>query len=224
MLKRVAVAGATGYTGRKILIEVGHQPLWDPLALVRPGSESKLPEVPALEFETLALDDVQALTQALKGCAAVIQTIGTTKAQFKPGVSYETVDYGTTVALIHAALAADVPRFLLLSSTGAGFPIGEYLLWKNHTEQVLRQTDLTWTIFRPAAIVGRDRRLIHAASLPFTLLSSIPVIGNTFKWLRPISATTLAETMVASLDDPLTHRRVLEGSMLWGAIKRQKKK
>lgn len=215
MVQRVAIAGATGYTGQRLLERLGDHPLWDARALVRPGSAGKLHAAPGQDHALVAPHDVAALATALAGCAAVIQTIGTTRAQFGPGVSYETVDYGTTVALIEAAQAAGVPRFLLLSSAGAGRPLGAYLQWKARTEAAVRASGLQWTILRPAAIVGPGRRLMQLASLPIDLLSRTPRIGRSLLRLRSISADQLAQCFIRCLDAPETSERVLEGATLW---------
>src|SRR5689334_20933441 len=118
MLQYVAVAGANGYTGRRIIEQLLNHPRWRARALVRSQTAaSKLP-VAQQDCVICALTDVSDLTAALRDCAAVIQTIGTTRAQFAPGISYETVDYATTLSLLAAAEAAGTRRFLLLSSVG----------------------------------------------------------------------------------------------------------
>ncbi len=220
MVRRVAIAGATGYTGQRLLAELGHQALWDGRALVRPGSEHKLKPAPGQDMAVCSARSVDELLIALKGCAAVIQTIGTTRAQFAPGISYETVDYATTVALVAAAQELGIKRFLLLSSVGAGKPVGPYLQWKARTEQVVRQSGLNWTILRPAAIVGPLRRLMHIGSLPFALLSRLPdPLGAVGYRYRPINVTLLAECFIRCLDDADTIGKILEGRALWNIVK-----
>lgn len=215
MTERVAIAGATGYTGQRLIAQLAGHPTWTSRALVRAGGQSK-PVFPLeQDFVVCNLNNPADLAAALKGCAAVIQTIGTTQAQFGPGVSYETVDYGTTVALIEAARSAGTKRFLLLSSTGAGQPVGAYLKWKRRTEQALQQSDLDWTIVRPAAIVGPGRRVMQLASSPFSLLSKVPLAGRLAARLRPIDVEDLARCFIRCLDEPATIRKILEGRRLW---------
>jgi uncharacterized protein YbjT (DUF2867 family) len=215
MPERVAIAGATGYTGQRLIAQLAEHPGWTSRALVRAGAQTR-PIFPlGQDFVVCNLSNAADLAAALKGCSAVIQTIGTTQAQFGPGVSYETVDYGTTVALIAAARQAGARRFLLLSSIGAGQPVGAYLKWKRRTEQALRQSDLDWTIVRPAAIVGPGRRAIQLGSSLFTLLSAVPLAGRLAARLRPIEVTDLARCFIRCLDDPGTIGKVLSGRRLW---------
>ncbi len=218
MANVVAVAGATGYTGQRLIAQLADHPRWRSRALVRDGSQSKAIFPLDQDFAVGALDDVASLTSALRGCSAVIQTIGTTQAQFKPGVSYETVDYGTTVALLQAAQNAGVGRFLLLSSTGAGQPLGAYLTWKARTEKAVRESALDWTIVRPAAIVGPGRRGIQVGSLPFALLAKLPLLGGIGARLKAIDVADLARCFISCLDDETTIKRTLEGRSLWATL------
>ena len=215
----VAVAGATGYTGQRLLAQMSDHPRWRSRALVREGSQHKAVFPLKQDFAICALDDVASLTAALRGCTVVIQTIGTTRAQFKPGVSYGTVDYGTTVALLQAARNAGAKRFLLLSSTGAGRPFGAYLRWKARTEQAVREASLDWTIIRPAAIVGPGRRAIQAGSLPFALLAKLPLLDGVGAQLQAIDVDGLARCFINCLDDDTTIGRILEGRSLWRMVK-----
>lgn len=218
MVQRVAVAGSTGYIGQRILEWVGYQPLWDGRALVRPGSEHKVSYAPGQDMVVCGLDDVQALTVALAGCKAVIQTVGTTRAQFGPGISYETVDYGTTVALIAAAQAAGVQRFILISSAGAGQAVGSYLQWKARTEAVVRASGLHWTILRPSMVVGPYRRLMYVLSLPLVIASKIPGIAAFGLKYRPIHVNAVAQACMNCLDSPQTYGHTLEGETLWNIL------
>jgi NADH dehydrogenase len=113
---QVFIAGATGYTGRVLAPLIAKSVDWRPVAHVRPGS-SHADSLPAeIERREVDLADTAALVSALAGCEALVSLIGTTRAQFGPGVSYETVDVGTTRWLVAAARRARVRRFVLLSS------------------------------------------------------------------------------------------------------------
>ena len=220
MMQRVAIAGASGYTGRRLIAQLATNQDWRSRALVRAGSPTKTAFPADQDVAVCQLDNIESLAAALEGCDAIIQTIGTTKAQFAPGVNYETVDYGTTVALLAAAGRANVRRFLLLSSTGAGKPVGAYLRWKQRTEQVVIDSPLDWTILRPAAIVGPDRRALQIGSAPFTLLSQLPLVGDFGARLRAIEVDDLARCFIACLADSSTSKQILEGRSLWQKVSR----
>ncbi|HEY1012074.1 MAG TPA: NAD(P)H-binding protein [Herpetosiphonaceae bacterium] len=211
-MRRVAVAGATGYTGRRIMERLADHAGWRGRALVRPESAGRYAAPGGQEARPVDFALVPALIEALRGCDAVIQTIGTTRAQFRPGVSYATVDFGTTQTLLAAASRAGVGRFLLLSSAGAGTPVGAYLRWKDRTERLVRAGALDWTIVRPSAIVGPGRRAMQL------VLAPLAPLGGLAPWLRAITADQLAGCFVNCLDDPTTINQTLEGPALWARV------
>jgi NADH dehydrogenase len=193
------VAGATGYTGRALLVELPRlRSAWTARPHARkPGA---LPDAVVCDPR-----DVAALTGGMRGCDAVVQLIGTVRANFGEG-DYEAIDYGTTVALGTAAKAAGVPRLLLLSSVGAASGRGSYLGWKKKTEDWVIGSGLEYTIVRPSAIVGAGRR---AMQVGLSFLRPVPS-------LRPIEVHQLADVFVRALERrDQVRNRVLEGRSLW---------
>lgn len=196
----VFIAGATGYTGRVLMQQfVDGKSTWQ----ARPHARAQCSYADAVIADPL---DVAALTEGMRGSDAVVQLIGITRKQFSSGMTYEKIDLGTTIALGEAAKAAGVPRLLLVSSMGAGRPMGHYLRVKRQTEQWVEQSGLDYTIFRPAAITGPGRQ---AAKLT----------GVFFGWskdLRPIDVNDLATIIRHSVERPeAVHNQILQGKSLW---------
>ena len=124
------------------------------------GSKGKAPEGAAV----LELADAPALETALSGaggaggCTTVVQLIGTMRKRFSTGDTYETSDIGTTQQLVDAAKKTGVDHLVLLSSVGAGSPMGAYLQAKARAEAIVRESGIPFTIFRPSAFVGEGHR------------------------------------------------------------------
>ena len=197
------VAGATGYTGRALM---------ELLATERTGWKARPHARQTGKIDGAVVcdpRDVQALTDGMRGCDAVVQLIGTVRANFAEG-DYEAIDYGTTVALGEAARAAGVPRLLLLSSVGAGSPRGKYLAVKRKTEEWVERSGLEYTIVRPSFIVGQGRR---AAQLLGALTYPLPS-------LRGIEVHELARVFLRALERrDEVRNQVLEGRSLWRLLK-----
>jgi NADH dehydrogenase len=152
--------------------------------------------------------DVARLTQGMRGCDAVVQLIGTVRANFEQG-DYEAIDYGTTVALGEAAKAAGVPRLLLLSSVGAGSARGRYLAAKRKTEAWVESSGLEHTIVRPSFIVGPGRR---AAQVLGAMAYPVPA------W-RAIEVHQLARVFIHALERrEQVKNQILEGRRLWALV------
>ncbi len=195
------VAGATGYTGRALLEEI-QKSEWK----ARPHARAAGKIDGAVVCDPR---DVGALTDGMRGCDAVVQLIGTVRANFADG-DYEAIDYGTTVALCDAAKAAGVPRFLLLSSVGAGKPRGSYLKVKRKTEQHVESSGLEYTIVRPSVIGGEGRR----ANL------MLGAILSPFPSLRGIEVHDLARVFVRALERrDQVRNQILEGKSLWQLLR-----
>jgi NADH dehydrogenase len=197
------IAGATGYTGRVLVEDLARgESAWK----ARPHARraGSYPDAAVCDPS-----DTQALAEAMRGCDAVVQLIGTVRKNFDEG-DYEKIDYGTTVALCEAAKSAGVPRIVLLSSVMAGSARGDYLRWKRRTEEVVEKSGLRWTIARPSFIAGRGRR---ASWFLFPLIGWSPS-------LRPIDVKDLARLFVRVLEASEQYDgKILEGASLWDALK-----
>lgn len=196
----VFLAGGTGYTGQRIFERPGNLEF---VLLLRPDSNSPVPSLPAvLKAVTLSAHDSTTLADAMAGCDAVLSLIGTTRARFNTHGDYETVDYGTTVALVAAARKANIKHFVLLSAIGAGHPVGAYLHWKHRAEQVVATSGLAYTIVRPSFITGLGRSgfglFVYDALMHVARRLGLADLAND---LRSISVEKLATVFVRLLED-----------------------
>lgn len=217
----VFVAGATGATGQVLL------PLATAAGLelrlhVRPRTAASSPLGADPRARIFDLGDAPALREALTGCDAVISLIGTMRSRFGTGDTYESADVGTTRQLVEGAKSAGVPRFLLLSSVGAGGS-GAYLQMKGECERLVTESGLAWTIFRPSALASpsdgpagtHGKRWVPPGGTALTaLLRGAPGVGGLVARYGPIPIAVLARAMIAVLRTP-RDGEVLEGAALW---------
>lgn len=200
--RRLFVAGATGAIGRQ-LTRLARARQIPHVSHLRPGRDPTGFEQPAV----LELSDPDALDAAMKGCTTVLQLIGTKRSRFAKGDTYESSDVATTRQLVEAARRMGVDHFLLLSSTGAGRPLGAYLKAKARAESLVMQGGAPYTIFRPSAFTGEGHPRMAALEVGTRLFG--------LEKLRPIPAEVLVEALlnVAQARAPLD--TVLEGKALW---------
>lgn len=219
---RVFVAGATGATGVvfvPLATERGHE-----LRLhVRPQTAGRHAFGTDPRGHICDLSDADALAAAVRGCDAVVSLVGTMQSRFASGDTYESADIGSTRQLAEAAKREAIPRFLLLSSFGAG-GMGAYLKMKGECERIVRETPgLSWTIFRPAALVspeGTSDATHGKREVPGVFqalgrgLRGVPGLRAFADDWRPIPLLVLATAMVTVLDQP-RDQAVLAGRDLW---------
>ncbi len=214
MLKQIFIAGATGYTGRVLVPLIAKSAGWKPLAHVRPGSRHVDLLPPDIERCEVDLANTDALISAMAGCEAVVSLIGTTRAQFGPGVSYETVDIGTTQQLVTAAKPAGVKRFVLLSSVGASETGAAYLRAKAAAEKIVMTSGLDWIILRPSAIVGPGRQLPRLLTPLAIVLRYVPGLRRMIDDYRPVHVETLARAILAAIKRPSTTGEIWNGKII----------
>jgi uncharacterized protein YbjT (DUF2867 family) len=218
MLRQVFIAGATGYTGRVLVALVAKSPEWKPIAHVRADSRRASILPPEVERREVDLANAAALISALAGCEAVVSLIGTTRAQFGPGISYETVDVGTTQALVAAARQAAVKRFVLVSSIGASETGVAYLRAKAAAEKIVRNSGLSWVIVRPSVIVGPGRQLPRIFAPAAVMLRYVPGLRRIADDYRPVHVETLAHAIFDAVKMRGAPGEIWSGKAVWGRL------
>jgi nucleoside-diphosphate-sugar epimerase len=154
-LPLVAVTGATGFIGRRIvrlLVECGY----NVRALARRSPAGELADSSdAVSWVLGSLADEQALKALVKGAVGVVHCAGAIKAMDREG--FMAVNAAGTRRLAEAAAALPKPpRFVLLSSLAAREPrLSSYALSKRAGEQAARSvSNLDAVILRPPAVYG----------------------------------------------------------------------
>jgi uncharacterized protein YbjT (DUF2867 family) len=216
MPHHVFIAGATGYTGRVLVELIAKSPDWRPVAHLRPGSRHASALPPEAKRYEVDLSNTEALISAMAGCEAVVSLIGTTRAQFGPGISYETVDVGTTQLLVNAAQRAGVKRFVLVSSIGASESGVAYLRAKAAAEKIVRNSGLSYVILRPSAIVGPGRQWPRIFIPLAMALRYLPGLKQLVDEYRPVHVNTLARAIFAAIKLPEATKEIWSGKTVWG--------
>jgi uncharacterized protein YbjT (DUF2867 family) len=127
---RIAVAGATGAVGRRVVAELG-----------RRGHET----VALARSEGVDVMHRDGLADRLTGVDAVIDTLGITTTRRRPATDFFTT---TTRNLLEAEGAAGVERHVLLSIVGIDGSGFGYYRAKVAQEEVARTLDTSTTILR----------------------------------------------------------------------------
>ncbi|MFM9047287.1 MAG: SDR family oxidoreductase [Cyanobium sp.] len=202
-MKRLAVTGASGKTGWRVVQEAlsrGYQVR----ALLRPESAS--PDgLDGAEILRLELGDAEALQAALKGCDALVIATGA-----RPSVDLlgpMKVDALAMRSQITACKAAGVERVVLVSSLCSGrwiHPLnlfGLILVWKGVGERWLQESGLRWTVVRPGGLKETEDGLEK---------EGIVYTGPNGQDSQSIPRRLVARVCLEALESPAAEGRIIE--------------
>jgi nucleoside-diphosphate-sugar epimerase len=152
----IAITGGTGFVGQA-LIDAALAQGGELRALARKAQEPR----ESVEWIAGDLSDRAGLSRLVTGAEAVVHVAGLTNA--RNPAEFEAANVTGTLALIEAALAAGVQRFVFVSSLSAREPgLSAYGASKARAERLVKASGLDWTIVRPPAVYGpRDKDMFE---------------------------------------------------------------
>lgn len=198
----VAVTGGTGFVGQAVLDGLAAKGI-KAKALARKVPEDR----PEVQWVQGSLSDNAALADMVSGTDAVIHIAGLTNTPDPANFTAANVD--GTAAVIAAAKAAKVKRFVFVSSLSARKPdLSRYGASKLAAEELVMGSGLNWTMVRPPAVYGpRDNDMLELFKAARWGVIPMPPSGAT----SMIHVDDLAELLIALIpSSPKTRRRMFE--------------
>ena len=213
----ILIVGATGLLGGTIahqLLEQGK----DVRILVRENSPSEALVAQGMATPAPALIDAGAVPvygdlkdrASLDVACAGIQTVITTANSAVRGGddNVENVDLRGNRNLIEAARAAGVRHFIFVSANGAGVDHpAPFMQAKAHTEQLLRDSGMDYTILAPEAFVEVWVGMVVGG--PLQAGRPVTLIGEGRRRHSFISLADVAAFAVAAVDNPAARNQTL---------------
>ena len=190
----LAITGGTGFVGRHLLriaVEQGHQ--------VRALARSAQSDQPGI---TWVFGDLATPGNLCLGADAIIHVAGVINARNPAGFAIGNVD--GTASILAAASAADVARFVHVSSLAAREPgLSDYGASKAAAERLVEASDRDWSIVRPPGVYGPgDRETLALFQIAARGLGIVPARGL----VSFIEVSDLARALLAVAAGPGTRR------------------
>ncbi len=223
-MQRIAITGATGYIGGRLvprLLEAGYAVR----CLVRsPRKLSDRPWAKHARVETVQVDlsNSDALTEALSGCEAAYFLV---HSMISAGAKYAETDLKIATDFASACKQAGVRRIVYLGGLGElGEGLSEHLTSRREVEKALASSGVPVTTLRAAMIIGSGSASFEILRY---LVQRLPVMV-TPKWVKtqcqPIAVRNVLGYLVGLLETPetsgetydiggpevLTYRRMME--------------
>ncbi|MBI5787349.1 MAG: complex I NDUFA9 subunit family protein [Candidatus Schekmanbacteria bacterium] len=206
----IFLTGATGFVGNEILkqlLDKGHQVR----CLARSGSEKKLPSTETVEIFNGDVTDAKSLEGAVNGCDAVIHLVGILRAYPAKGITFEKLHYDATRNMVNEARRSSVKRFLHMSALGARPDArSEYHKTKYKAEVCVKESGLTYTIFKPSVIFGHKDKFVNLLAQMIRMAPVVPVIGDGRYKLQPVALENVAQGYINALENPAAFNKVYE--------------
>lgn len=204
---RILVTGGTGVIGNGVIPE-----------LLRRKHEVRLLSRHAQEdarqwhgVEPFAGDvaDPSSLRGAADGCDAILHIAGIAE-EHPPETTFAKINVGGTRNMLDLAAAANVRRFVFISSLGAERGTSEYHRSKLEAEQLVRAADREWLILRPGAVYGPGDEVI---SLLFKMVRTLPalaVLDDGKQEFQPVWYEDLAKAIATAIERDDLSRQIFE--------------
>jgi NADH dehydrogenase len=210
---KVALYGGTGFVGGYLvdtLVAAGHEPS----VLIRPGSENKLTSREQCRVTAGDISSVDAIEATLDGCDALIYNIGILKAFPRKGITFEESHFDGVRRAVNAAQKLNVQRILLMSANGVKSPGTPYQDTKFRAEELVKKSNLRWTVFRPSVIFGDSNGLQEITNQLYRELVKPPIPAVAFHtgWnpkgngvvMSPVHIQDVADAFVGALSNAAT--------------------
>lgn len=206
-MRNVFIAGGTGYIGRNLipqLMERGHQVR----ALVRPGSEGKLPPGCPLVFGD-ALDATSYADQ-VSPADTFVQLVGYPKPNPRKARQFREVDLPSGLAGVAAARRAGIQHFVYVSVAHPAPMMQVYIQPRVEVEAAIGSSGLNATILRPWYVLGPDHRWPYILLPAYWVMGLIPSKRETARRLGLVTLKQMIDTLVEAVENPCQGVRIVE--------------
>jgi uncharacterized protein YbjT (DUF2867 family) len=203
----VFVTGATGYIGSRLVARLaarGHAVR----ALVRPGSEGKLPAgVTPVRGDAL---DAASFAGAVRGGDTFVQLVGTPHPSPAKAAQFRSVDLASARASLENAARSGVAHFIYVSVAHPAPAMHAYIAARTEAEALLLATGLPSTVLRPWYVLGPGHRWPYALVPLYWVARRVPSLRDGATRLGLVTLRQMVDALVAAVES------LPSGVRVWG--------
>jgi len=202
----VFIAGGTGYIGQRLvprLIARGHEVR----ALVRPGSEKKIP-VGCTSVVGSALE-VTSYADQISPADTFIQLVGVAHPSPAKSVEFREVDLPAGLGAVTAAKSAGVRHFIYLSVAHPAPMMHAYIAVRSECETAIESAGLNATILRPWYVLGPGHRWPYLLLPIYKLAELLPSTREGARRLGLVTLEQMVTALTFAVENPVLGKRIL---------------
>ncbi len=196
--RQVFVTGGTGYLGRPLIRELlarGHPVR----ALVRPGSEFKLPA----GTEAVAGDALAAFDTLISPADTLVHLVGTPHPSPFKAREFRDVDLLSVRVSVAAAKRAAVRHLVYVSVAHPAPAMKAFIAVRKEGEALIAASGLSATILRPWYVLGPGHRWPYAHLPVYKLMEILPWTRESALRLGLVSLHEMVAALIAAVEDPV---------------------
>jgi NADH dehydrogenase len=211
----ILLIGGSGFIGQKIasgLSALGHRVLLPTRKATYAKELWVLPNLQVIEANIHDPTVLADLCQRVGPGGVVINLVGIlhdkTGSPYGPGFLKNHVEL--TKKIIAAMNAVDLKRYIHMSALGANSSgASMYQRSKGDAENLVKASDLDWTIFRPSVVFGEKDKFINLFASLQKFAPVLPLGGAGVKF-QPVYVSDVAQAFVKSISMSETIGRVFD--------------
>jgi uncharacterized protein YbjT (DUF2867 family) len=202
----VFVTGGTGYIGSRLiprLLARGHSVQ----ALVRPGSEAKLPS--GCEAVLGNALDGMSYQDAIRPATAFVQLVGVAHPSPAKAAEFRSIDLVAGREAVGAALHAGIRHFIYVSVAHPAPMMKDYIAVRTECESLIRNSGLNATILRPWYVLGPRHRWPYAILPLYWMFERLPATREGAQRLGFVTLEKMLAALTNAVDHPCEGQRIL---------------
>jgi len=203
----VFLTGGTGCMGGRLiplLAARGHRVR----ALVRPGSEKKLPR----QCEIVVGDalDADSVAAHVRPCKTFVHLIGVAHPSPAKARQFVDIDLASVRAAVDAATRCGVERFVYLSVAQPTSMMKAYVKVRAEGERLVRASGMHATFLRPWYVLGPGHRWPYALIPIYKILERVPATRDAATRLGLVTLDQMLRALVAAVESTQDGVRVVD--------------
>ena len=206
-MRHVFLTGGTGYLGRRLaerLVKRGHAVR----ALVRPGSEGRLPA----GVEPVVGDALHGISYAARVAPAdtFVHLVGVSHPSPAKAREFLSVDLASVAAAVPAAVTAGIRHFTYVSVAHPAPMMQAYIAARVRAEALIRESGLPATILRPWYVLGPGHRWPVLLTPLYALAEVLPPTREGARRLGLVTLDQMLAALVAAVEAPADGWRIMD--------------
>ena len=207
MSRRILITGGTGYLGSRLIPLLAKRGV-DVVALVRPGSEHKLP-APCMPVLGDALDGAS-YDRHLAGSDTFIQLVGVAHPSPAKAKEFVEIDQRSGLEAIHAAKRAGMAHFIYVSVAHPAPAMHAYIAARTACEAELEASGLNATILWPWYVLGPGHHWPYALIPFYWLAERLPSTREGARRLGLVTVQQMLRALAWAAEHPASGVSVIE--------------